>query len=229
MNKLNFHYVAVLLHSMFDMELEDEDLEEIGLMAWELIGNKDVKLYRYHTTIGPDNSVTLPCNLSSIEAVTSNCEDWSEVTNYSELGDVRTQFVENSIEASKRYNSPYYSSGKLLKYESVGNTLYFSRNYGAVNILYKGILMDDEGLPQLTDKEALAIATFLAYTLKYKEGLNTNNNNIINQASQLYQLWLKRCDQARVTYLSQNDMNTILDIKNSYDRHFYGKSSKPIK
>jgi hypothetical protein len=42
--------------------------------------------------------------------------------------------------------------------------------------------MDDDGLPYLTDKEARAIATFIAYTIKYKEGLKTNNTVMINLA-----------------------------------------------
>jgi hypothetical protein len=57
--------------------------------------------------------------------------------------------------------------------------LYFSHNYGNINILYKGIIADNEGLPELTDKEATAIATYLAYITKYKEGLKTGNSNII--------------------------------------------------
>jgi hypothetical protein len=44
-----------------------------------------------------------------------------------------------------------------------------------VNILYKGILADEDGLPELTDKEATAIATYIAYVTKFKEGLITNN------------------------------------------------------
>ena len=119
--------------------------------------------------------------------------------------------------------------GKLIQYEQVGNTLYFQKNYGRLNILYKGILMDEDGLPQLTDKEATAIATYIAYVQKYKEGIKTNNTLDINLASSLYSNWTRQCDQARVTSLSQNDMNTILDIKNSWDRKSYGITYKPIK
>jgi len=56
--------------------------------------------------------------------------------------------------------------------------LYFTHNYGKINVLYKGVLVDEDGLPELTDKEANALATFVAYTQKYKEGLLTNNPNI---------------------------------------------------
>ena len=232
----SFHYISVLLDMMYGLELEDQDVEEYGLIAWELIGNRNRRLYRYQTCINPkDNSVTLPCNAldfngeSCIEAVTTLYEDWERVTNYSEYGDNNTSFVEQSIEAEKFYQSPYYIPGKLLKYEQVGDKLYFTHNYGKVNILYKGILVDDEGLPEITDKEATAIATYIAYVIKFKEGLQTNNPNITQQANLLYSMWLKQCDQARVTYLNQNDMNNIIDIKSSWDRKSYGKTFKPIR
>lgn len=230
MNTLNFHYIAVLLDMLYGIEIEDEELEELGLVGWNLIGNKNTRLYKYITKIDDsDNSIQLPCNISSIEAVTSFSEDWNRVTNYSENGDIRSSFIEQSIEAQKIFNSPYYISGKLLPYEQVGDKLYFSNNYGTVNILYKGILADEDGLPELSDKEALAIATYIAYVNKFKEGLLTNNQGITQEAELLYSKWLKQCDQARVTKLSQNEMNQILDIRDSWTRKTYGISYKPIR
>ncbi len=233
----NFHYISVLLDMLYGIEMEDEDIEEIGLIAWQLIGNKRVKLYRFSDYIDKtDLSITLPCNAISgsgadggvVEAVTASFEDWQRVTNYSDFGNHRSAFIENTIEFEKYYDSSFYIPGKLLKYEQVGDKLYFTKNYGKVNVLYKGILADEEGLPELTDKEAVAIATYIAYTQKFKEGLITNNPNIAQQGQLLKQQWLQQCDQARVTYLNQNDMNNILDAKNSWHRHTYGKSTKPI-
>lgn len=225
----NFHYIAVLLDMLYGIELEDEDLEELGLLGWNLIGNKNTRLYKYNACIGKDNSVKLPCNVESVEAVTASYEDWNRVTNYSELGDFRTSFIEQHIEAEKLYRSPYYIPGKLLKYEQVGDTLYFDKNYGTIHILYKGILADEEGLPELTDNEANAIATYIAYVMKYKEGLATNNTVAINLANSLKANWLQQCDQARITKLNQNDMNEILDVKTSWDRKSYGYGYKILK
>ena len=232
----NFHYVSVLLDLLYSIEIDDEDMEEMGLLAWNKIGNKNIKLYRYTTNINPvDNSVTLPCNAqensgeNTVEAVTMTGEDWESVTNYSTHGNIDSSFIENAIEADKRYQSPYYLPGKYLKFEQVGDKLYFVRNYGQVNILYRGILADEDGLPELTDKEANAIATFIAYTLKFKEGLVTNNKDIMQQAIYLEQLWNKQCDQARITYLNQNDMNQLVQITNNWDRPRYSKSFKPIR
>jgi hypothetical protein len=84
--------------------------------------------------------------------------------------------------------------GKMLKYEQVQNKLYFTHNYGRVNILYKGIIADEEGLPELTDKEASAIATYIAYVVKFKEGLKTNNGDIIKMSQMLEGKWQKQCD-----------------------------------
>lgn len=230
----DFHYISVLLDMLYGIEIEDQDMEELGLVAWGLIGNKNTKLYRVRLCIDPkDNSITLPCNAigdsGCVELVTSSWEDWERVTNKTINGDWNSAFVENSIEAEKFYQSPWYLPGKVLKYEQVGEKLYFTHNYGTVNVLYKGVLMDEDGLPKITDKEAIAIASYIAYILKFKESLITNNQGIAQQATLLYNQWSKQCDQARITYLNQNDFNNILDVTHSWDRHVYGKGSKKFK
>ena len=76
----------------------------------------------------------------------------------------------------------------------------------------------------------MAIATYCAYVTKFKEGLRTNNANIINMAQVLKNEWNKFCDAARVPEeLDQNDMNQILDAKSSWDRKRYNKSIKPVR
>lgn len=226
----NFHYVAVLLDQLYGLEMEDEDLEELGLIAWEQIGNKTTRLYRYTATPDCNNVITLPCNFVDLEAITASFEDWEYVTNKHDLGNWDSAFVENVIEAEKINKNPYYISGKYIKnYQLIGDKIYLNEPYGKVNILYKGLDVDDEGLPEITNKEALAIATYLAYVTQYKEGLKTNNPNIIKIAETLLTTWNKQCDQARVSKLSQNDMNNILDVKSSWGRHSFNKSHKPLR
>ena len=93
----------------------------------------------------------------------------------------------------------------------------------------KGIEVDDNGLPYLNDKEVMAIATYVAWIQKYKEGLQTNNPQIMQIAQQLEQRWRQQCDEARCPEeLSQNDMDEIADAKSSWDRKVYGKSYFPL-
>lgn len=221
---------------VYGIEMNDEDMEELGLLAWELIGNKKRKFYRYSTNINPiDNSVTLPCNAldingdSCVELVTACHEDWSEVTNTTDFGDLNSSYTEQYIEATKAFQGPYYMPGKVLKYEQVGDTLYFTHNYGRINILYKGVIFDEDGLPEISDKEAMAIATYIAYIVKFKEGLKTNNGDAIKSSQTLERMWKTQCDQARVKQLSQNDMDAILEVGASWDRKRFSKGYKPLR
>jgi len=72
--------------------------------------------------------------------------------------------------------------------------LYFDRPHGRINILYKGVILDDEDLPEITDKEATAIAAYCAYVVKFKEGMMTNNAGIIQLANVLKSDWNIKCD-----------------------------------
>lgn len=224
-----------LCQTLYGIDLKEEDFEEIALIGWELIGNKRTRIYKFSTCISNCNSqnnysVQLPCNCDIIESITGGLEDWGYVTNHTAEGDYYSGITEHYIEKRKVFNDPLYQSGKLLKYNRVGDTLYFDKPYGQINVLYKGIELDDEGLPELTDKEALAIATYCAYIVKYKEGLMTNNSNIIQVANNLKQQWNVQCDQARTDqYLSQNDWNDVLDAKTCWNRKVYGMSWKPYK
>ena len=230
----SFHYGSVLLDMYYGIELPDEEFEEYGLIAWNLIGNKHTRLYRCKLCIDPkDNSVTLPCNAigdnGCVELVTLAWEDWERVTDKHDYGNQNTSFVESIIEAEKVYQGPYYLPGKIVKYQQVGDKLYFTHNYGTVNILYKGYLADDEGLPEISDKEAMAIATYIAWIYKFKESLITNNKDVNNTTAILKNQWLQQCDQARITYLNQNDFDAILDASTSWGRHQYGKGGRIFK
>lgn len=224
----NFKYGLTLANELYDIDLDEDTYEELALIAWNKIGNKRCKLYRWCTSLNCSNlTIELPCNADIIEAVTYGFEDYDYTSNKTHNG--QGQFTESYIESSKPFNDNLYISGRYAEYERVGDTLYFNRNYGTINILYKGVIVDEDGLPELTDKEAEAIATYCAYTLKYKEGLKTNNANIIQIAQQLKRDWYIAVDQARIPeYLNQNDMDEILDVRVRYDRKIFNKSYKPI-
>lgn len=227
----NFNSAYNQAYLLYDLELPTETFEDIGLIAWNKIGNKQTKLYKYTAQIDKESlTVELPCNCDIIEAVTYNFEDWKYTTNDTVNGDYQSQFIENYIEGRKLYNNPYYVSGKFAKFERVDNTLYFDKDYGTVNILYKGIIVDEDGLPYISEKEKDAIACYLAYTTRFKEGWKTHNQAMLQEAQLLEQRWYRLCDAARVkTHLTQNEMNEILDAKTSWNRKLFNKSWKFVK
>ena len=232
-NYNNFHYGLSLLETMFGISLEESDYEEMALVGWNLIGNKRCKLYRTSVCLEPcQDSIELPCNVDILEAVTAEFEDFQHVANDSP-GEKYGSFVtEQYIEHRKAFKEPLYISGKYINYERVGNTLHFNKNHrgGKINILYRGLVLDDEGLPEITDSEALALATYCAYVTKFKEGLMTNNTGAVQMASILKGQWDVRCDQARINYeWTQNNYDEILDAKTNWDRKIHGRSLKLIR
>ncbi len=229
MAQLNdFHYGLSLMNTLYGIDMDEDQYDEVALLGWGLIGNKRTRIYRYDACVDScEDGVELPCNLDQLEAVTLAGEDWQYVTNYSPNGDLDTAFVENYIEHSKAFRNPLHIPGRFIKYEQVGNKLYFDRPHGHIHILYRGIIADDNGLPQITDKEATALAAYCAYVTKYKEGLQTNNPNIIQMAATLKAQWDIRCDQARGDhYITQNEWDEILNAKASWDRKVYNHSYK---
>lgn len=227
----NFYYALTLLDTLYGINMNEDDFEEIAIIAWNQIGNKRCKTYRYTTCMNScSKQIDLPCNCDILEAVTTDFEDFQHVSNQFNHAEPGSLAIESYIESNKAFRSHLYSSGKFIPYERVGDTLYFDQHHDKINILYRGIQLDDQGLPELNDKEALAIATYCAYISKFKEGMMTNNGNIINLANSLKQQWLVQCDQARVPEdISQNEWDEILDAKNSWDRKIQNRTYKPIK
>lgn len=227
----NFHYALSLAETLYGVSMQDDQFEEIALVGWGLIGNKRSKLYRYTTCLNfCERELELPCNCDILEAVTTDWEDFQHVDNMSEYDKKGSFDTEQYIEHNKAFKRPDYASGKFVIYERVGNTLYFNQPYNKINILYRGLVLDDDGLPEITDKEAEALATYVAYVSKYKEGLVTNNANILQLAQMLKQDWLTKCDQARTDFQwTQNDYDEILDAKTNWDRKLQSRSYKLIR
>lgn len=227
---MDIHYAQYLANELYGIEMSTDRFEELALIAYGKIGNKNCRLYRFFGSVDPVTlSLELPCNLTYIEAVTCAMEDWEHVTNTTWGGDIDSAFTEEYIERSKLFMDPLYQSGKFLKYTKVGSTLYFDRPYGLVCILYKGEVLDDNGLPVINEKEANAIATYIAWTSKYKEGITTMNANIIKIAQELEQRWNRSRDQASTPeHISQNEMDEILDAKTNWNRKQFRKTYKPL-
>lgn len=227
---MDIHYAHFLANELYGVNISQDKFEELALIAYDKIGNKQCRTYRFFGAVNPQTlSLELPCNVQYIISVTCAMEDWQFVTNRDWNGDADSAFIEHYIERSKLFMDPLYQPGKYLKYEQVGDTLYFDRPYGLVGILYYGQVLNDDGLPDVNDKEARAIAAYIAYTQKYKEGLITMNPQIIQVAQGLEQQWNRMCDQAKTPeYINQNEMDQILDAKTNWNRKMFRKTYKPI-
>lgn len=54
-------------------------------------------------------------------------------------------------------------------------------------VVYKGIIAnEDTGLPLVTEKEAQAIAAFVAYSVLYKDAIRTRDSGMLQIAQDIY-------------------------------------------
>ena len=228
---MNFRYAITLAQTLYDVEGDTDTLIDIGLVAHNFIGNKFTQLHKEILDVNcEDGSIQLPCGVDIIEAVTyCGMEDWNYTDNIKPNGDISSLYTENYIESRKAFLDPHYMSGKFVKYRKVGDKLYVNKGLDKVQILYHSLILDEDGLPAINDKEAIAIAEYIAYVTKYKEAIRTNNQNVLRMAQELKQQWLFHCDAARVPeHVSQNEMDQILDALTAASWKTHGKSFKPI-
>ena len=216
----------------YGLEIDEDLFETYAMSAWKYIGNLHTRFYKTKIFPRPTNdgsfSARIPCNAQIIESITTNNEDYHRTDVIDNFIDVRNSIIENDSESYKYDTPAIYQSGRLVNYQQEGEYLYFNEPYSELNVLYKGILADEEGLPFLTFKEVEAIAAYCAYTHFYKKAIATMDNNTLQMAQMFEQRWLKKCTQARTPeHINQNEMNTILDAKTSWDRKIYGVSYKP--
>lgn len=227
----NFKYAITLAQMLYDVDINDMDtLIEIGLVAYNFIGNKNTHLEAEIVNVDSKSGlVKLPCKANLVEAITyPNIEDWNYTSNTKNFGDFNSLNIEQYIEKSKHSTDPLYLSGKLVKYRREGNYIYVTEPIGQVCILYHSEQLDDDDLPLINDKEAMAIADYIAYTIKYKEALRSNNSAVFQMAQTIKKQWLIHCDAARVPeHVGQNEINDLLEIASSHNRKVHGRSYKP--
>lgn len=225
----NINSAYALCDTLYGIAPDESDFEDLAMEAWNRIGIKHTRLYRYVSDV-VNHRLQLPCNVDVIESVHIPVPD-AQVTsnaNYNNWND--TIWIEGYIDAWKRLEDPYWTRGKLVKYDEGNGELYFSRDYPNVMVVYHGIFADNEdGLPLVNDKELRAIATFVAYASLYKEGIKKRDTNTIKLAQTIKEDWLRAANAARIPdHFSQNDMDQILDAKTTWNRKMYSKSFKPI-
>ena len=228
MKLLNIKSAYGLANDLYGITISETTFENLALNAWELIGNKHTRLYRY---IGSteDKALELPCNAELVESVHLPINDAQITSSDSSYINTDNIATERYIDSYKGFDDVYYQKGKFAKYKEVNGTLYFNRNYPKVMVVYHGIEVDEDGLPLINEKEMRAIAAYVAYATLYKEGLTKRDGGLIQLASTVQSDWLKFCNAARIpVYLNQNELDAILDVKFRWPQKKYGNSFKPI-
>lgn len=233
MKEYNFYTALTQAQTLYGLDMTPDDFENIGIIAWDKIGNKRFRWYKYEVVPTKDDSgnyfIDLPCNADIIEAVTAGYEDYQKTSSMYMPGQLQNGWAEDYIEARKFNTGFGYAPGKFVKYTRDNNRLYLADDFKVVYVLYKGVLSDETGLPSLNEKEMDAVAAFCAYVTDFKKARMTKDQATFQMAKELEAQWKLKCTQARVPdYINQNEMDLVLNAATSWDRKRFGRSYKPM-
>ncbi|MDO4465459.1 MAG: hypothetical protein Q4C49_00415 [Bacillota bacterium] len=198
-------------NEMYGLELDEDTFETYGMSAWYKIGNKDYRMRITKAVPQADPAggwyVCMPgaagggeCGCSggsnsedgsdiTIEAITLDFEDAQETSSIMNFPGVYTHPIEQWIEYDKRMPNELYIPGKYVKFKVLGDRIYFTEPYPSVNILYKSLYVDEEGLPFINQKEMEAIAVYCAYAEDMKKARLTKDQGTFQMAQLEFQRW----------------------------------------
>lgn len=239
--------VRYYIQEFFEEEtVKESKLAFLAQVVLPLIGNRHQNVYRY-TISHKDSKVSngskfipVPCNLDAIEAVLDgNIDEYTYFNNTytnnrngSHLYHTFPTYAQNygfhSIDCFVYKESrEYHAPGNLVNYKFNGDEISISgNNTSDITVIYRGSIVDKDGLPLVTNREAIALAFYWNYNREFRRAVTrkAGDGNVLGLAEQLKTRWIMR---ARVPeHLSQNDLNNIKDSLKSAGFATYGKPMK---
>ena len=212
--------------SEYGLNITEDDFIEIGYKVWRTIGNIAPVKTRYFTKVPDDFIIELPPGCEFIDSVTIVQEPKIR-TNYDSGGgqtwDLPSMQVESVIPRTDQ--SITTSPGNSVNYVlEVGAVRITSEDtlHKDVMLVYSSILVGEDGLPLLNDKEVAAVAAEVTRRMTVKDafgGVSTKKSMleyITMEASRL--MAAAKVDEV----ISDDGFDKMLNIKTSWDRKVYG-------
>lgn len=234
---LPFQTALYYLEELHGMTMNETSFLDAGMIAWKRIGNRQVCKHLIQKEKTDENGcIDLPCNLLDIIYVVEHSGDFLDspyrpdytVARYDNTYPER---ILNRFSTKAAYQHSSEPSGQYIPYEVTETGIMIQSNGPDVeyDILYEGLVGDDEGFPKLNQREAEAISYFLAYITVHKRmGMKIEKDG--NLVQYYYQLWSKACRNARVPEkFSQNFIDSVLNVKTSMNRKTYNRSLRMMK
>lgn len=229
------YYIAELFGEENINESKLAFLADVGL---RLIGNRHQNIYKYNIPYsdfykeGNNICIPVPCNIESVEAVLDGNID--EFTYYN---DYKYSYSFPSYSKNYGYHNidcflykeqrEYFGSGNLINYKFTGDKIIILNDIKSdINVIYRGSLLDSDGKPLVTSREAIGLAYYWFWMNEQKKIATSigGDGNRLAYAQQQMKLHIAR---ARVPEkFSQNDLNNMKDSLKSKGFSPYGKPLK---
>jgi hypothetical protein len=207
--------VKFYLSTMFGItDIDENTILDSAQIALPLIGNIYTSTYLYEGTADSNGDIFLPCNVGIIKSVSIGTK-YHPCKRLSIIGTHSCCQMEEVSENEFQ--------GNLINFEFLGNKVKINSQYKTkVHIIYGGYTSDDNGLPMIDEKTAIALAHYCNMNYQRKKVYSG-----IGRADLLQMAiaeWQKACNQARVSdYITDNFIDGLRKILKKKDIWQYGK------
>jgi hypothetical protein len=242
----NFMAGKFLLKSLFGIIMQEEEYIEHAYRTFRKMGNIALATHCIKESVPDDLTIELPCNVEFIEAVSTGdiylnngtdvvyyfdgTQNLRPVVNQYYYPDILNDTYMNKVSLSR---SDLHPIGQLVPYELIDCNrkllLKEPMRGQSVNIIYRGQILDDEGLPCLSPKEVEAIAYYLAYIMTQK-GAFQRDPGAVQLLPMIKQEADVRMAAAKIPeYVNQNFWDKVLSAKTRFDRKVFYNSYKNMQ
>jgi len=239
----NFLAAKFMLKELFDITMTDEDFIEKAYRGYRKIGNIATAT---HTFKGKVESlkIKLPCNVEFIDSVTTgdlvldNVGDIVFVAD-TDYGPKISQYyypdllAANNITKINLSRTDLHPTGEFIPYKICGRNEYLEVDDHwegeTLNIIYRGQILDEDGLPALSNKEVEALVYYVAY-LDVQKRLFKKEPGTVDLLNYIIPKYKRALQAAAIPeYLSQNFWDQLLSANTRMDRKQFGSSYKLIR
>ena len=209
---------------LFGVRIKESSFDEWAGIASKKAG-KNVRNIKLHQLVKEDGSVTLPCRAFTIRAVSINLHNFTQWGAVEASGNIKELTPgEYTFDTSPGITVP----GEYVDFTMIDEyTLQVDPRLAGfrVYILLKEIITDGDGEVLYTEKQIEAIAYYVAYIMTQRDIFAGKHPSMDLQT--ILTLANQKISQAKSpTYITDNQMDAILNVKTSFGRKSFNKDYK---
>lgn len=217
----------------YDLVMKEDDFIEMGYKVWREIGNIAPVKTRYFTKVPDDFIVELPRGCEFIDSVTS-IQLRENISGFDSSGYKQRNLPAVQIASSLPLQNESITStdGESINYILEVGAIRITSEYMLhkdIMIVYSSILVGEDGLPLLNDKEVAAIAAEVTRRSTVRDSFRGIKSKqamleyITNESNRL--MTAAKIDER----INDDEIDKMLDIKNSFNYKVHGKRFNPLR
>jgi hypothetical protein len=240
----NFLNAKFLLKDLTGITMTDEDFIEKAYRGFRKIGNIATATHTFKGEVDNDHKIKLPCNVEFVEALCTgdiflnmmgDVAYSAETTYGPKVSQYYYPDIFNTAGISKinLSRTQLHPVGQLVPYEICGKNeaLIVDKAWAGqhLTVIYRGQILDEDGLPALTAKEVEALAYYVAY-LDVQKRIFMKEPGMNDMFAIIKPQYTRAMQAAKIPeYLSQNFWDQLLSANTRMDRKQFGASYKLIR